>query len=72
MFTDWAKTRSVTRGFQTPVTQCQTQSPYSGLAVIAALRCVSSVNTDDSRKIGSYYMSQLATAAKVHDFSLAW
>ena len=60
MFTDWAKTPSVTRGDSalgsgvpdsevTPVTQ----SPYSGQTAIAAWHCVSSVNTDNSQKTGS-------------------
>ena len=35
-----------------------TQTQYSGLTAIVAWHCVSLVNTDDSRKTGSYYMSQ--------------
>ena len=58
-------------------------SVVSVSAAIAAWHCISSVNTDDSRKTGSYtchkvtigtlpvFISKLATA-KVHDFSLAW
>ena len=53
VFTDWAKTPSVTRGGGSQ--SISTRAAHSGLAAIAAWHCVSSVNTDDSRQTALYY-----------------
>ena len=51
VFTDLAKTPPVIAALSYTV-------GLLGSGAIAAGHCISSVNTDDSRKTGSYYMSQ--------------